>query len=70
MIQEGAADLGVEAGEDDVRHLSTVVNALGNGLAMEKTINPDAVPDELFGITLAVLFEALARAAAPVEEAP
>jgi AcrR family transcriptional regulator len=69
MIQEGAADLGVEAGEEDVGHLATVVNALGNGLAMEKTINPDAVPDELFGITLAVLFEALARVAAPVEEA-
>jgi AcrR family transcriptional regulator len=68
MIQEGAADLGIEAGEDDVGHLATVVNALGNGLAMEKTINPDAVPDELFGITLAVLFEALARGAAPVEE--
>ena len=64
LIEEGAADLGVGASEDDLRTLATVVSALGNGLAMEKTINPEAVPDELFGTVLAVLFEALARMAA------
>ena len=61
MIEEGAADLGLDVPEEDAQALATVVNALGNGLAMEKTIRPDAVPDELFGMTLAVLFEALAR---------
>ena len=61
MIEEGAADLGLDVPEEDAQTLATVVNALGNGLAMEKTIRPDGVPDELFGMTLAVLFEALAR---------
>jgi AcrR family transcriptional regulator len=36
--------------------LALVVNALGNGLAMEKLIDPDGVPDELFGEVIALLW--------------
>jgi hypothetical protein len=43
--------------------LGVVVNALGNGLALEKLADPTSVPDELFGSVLAVLFGALAGAA-------
>jgi AcrR family transcriptional regulator len=42
--------------------LALVLNALGNGLAMEKLIDPDNVPDELFGEVIALLW---AGAAAP-----
>ncbi len=31
---------------------------LGNGLAMEKVIDPQAVPDALFGDLLSVIFQA------------
>jgi AcrR family transcriptional regulator len=70
MIAAGAADLGVEARPEDFQLLATVVSALGDGLAMQKLLTPDAIPDELFGDTLAVLFRALAEAAAqtPIDE--
>jgi AcrR family transcriptional regulator len=45
--------------------VGTLVYALGNGLALEKLVNPDAVPDSLYGDMLALIFqalEALARA--------
>lgn len=49
-----------EAGE----HLGLFINALGNGLALEKLVDPDAVPDALYGELLALVFrsfEALLR---------
>jgi AcrR family transcriptional regulator len=36
--------------------LALVLNALGNGLAMEKLIDPENVPDELFGEVIALLW--------------
>ena len=36
--------------------LALVINALGNGLALEKLIDPDAVPDDLFGDAIALLW--------------
>jgi hypothetical protein len=41
-----------------------LINALGNGLALEKLTDPDAVPDSLFGDMLVLIvqgLEALAR---------
>ena len=43
--------------------MGTVLNALGNGLAMEKLTDPDAVPDELLGDTISMIFNALVIAA-------
>jgi AcrR family transcriptional regulator len=63
MIEAGSTEMGVEAPREDARMLATVVNALGNGLAMEKLMFPGSVPDNLFGDILAVLFRALADAA-------
>jgi AcrR family transcriptional regulator len=63
MIEAEAAELEVDASSDDARTLATVVNALGNGLAMERLMFPGSVPDNLFGDILAVLFRALAEAA-------
>ena len=39
------------------------INALGNGLALEKLADPESVPDELLGSTIALMFQALAAAA-------
>jgi AcrR family transcriptional regulator len=42
----------------DAEKLGLFINALGNGLALEKLVDPDAVPDELFGELLAFIFRA------------
>lgn len=44
----------VEAGE----HLGLFINALGNGLALEKLVDPDSVPDSVYGEFLALIFRA------------
>ncbi len=36
-----------------------LINALGNGLALEKLADPDAVPDALYGDLLILIFKAL-----------
>ncbi len=43
-----------EAGE----FVGLLINALGNGLAFEKLVNPEAVPDPLFGDMLVLIFKA------------
>jgi AcrR family transcriptional regulator len=59
MVLEGAGQMGlppnVEAGE----LVATVINALGNGLALEKLADSDAVPDALFGDILVLILQAL-----------
>jgi AcrR family transcriptional regulator len=63
MVQEGARGFGLEVSREDAERLGSVVNALGNGIALEKVADPDAVPDDLLGTTLALLFESLLGAA-------
>jgi AcrR family transcriptional regulator len=63
LIEEGASDLGYELPPGFAERMGTVINALGNGLALEKVADPDAVPDELLGSTIALIFEALAASA-------
>jgi AcrR family transcriptional regulator len=56
----GLSASATEAGE----HLGLFITALGNGLALEKLVDPDAVPDSLYGELLALVFrsfEALLR---------
>jgi AcrR family transcriptional regulator len=62
MIKEGARDLGIEIPPNFAQHMGTVINALGNGLALEKVADPDSVPDELLGSTIALIFQALIAA--------
>jgi AcrR family transcriptional regulator len=59
LIEQGAADLGIELPMGFAERMGTVINALGNGLALEKLADPDSVPDELLGSTIALIFEAL-----------
>jgi AcrR family transcriptional regulator len=69
LIEQGAADLGAELEEGFADQMGMVINALGNGLAIEKMMDPDGVPDELFGWTLSLLFGALAQQAGIAEAA-
>jgi AcrR family transcriptional regulator len=62
LIEEGARDLGFELPSGFAQRMGTVINALGNGLAMEKLTDPEAVPDELLGSTISLIFTALAIA--------
>jgi AcrR family transcriptional regulator len=62
MIEQGARDLGIELPPAFAEHMGTVINALGNGLALEKVADPDSVPDELLGSTIALIFHALIAA--------
>jgi AcrR family transcriptional regulator len=65
QIEQGAEDAGVELPPGFAQRFGIVVNALGNGMALEKLVDPDGVPDELLGDALALIFEGLARLADP-----
>jgi AcrR family transcriptional regulator len=52
--QETGADLMLPAEE-----IATAVKALGNGLALERLIDPDSVSDTLFGRALEIFFRGL-----------
>jgi AcrR family transcriptional regulator len=70
LIEEGARDLEIELPPGFAERMGTVINALGNGLALEKVADPDAVPDELLGSTIALIFQALIAAQASGAELP
>ncbi|HEY5053419.1 MAG TPA: TetR/AcrR family transcriptional regulator [Solirubrobacterales bacterium] len=55
---EGAKRSGLPANTEVGERLGLFINALGNGLALEKLVDPDAVPDALFGEMLALIFQA------------
>jgi len=59
LIERGASELGIELPAGFAERMGTVINALGNGLALEKLADPESVPDELLGSTIALIFEAL-----------
>ena len=68
LIEEGARDIGIEPPPGFAERMGTVLNALGNGLALEKLTDPDAVPDELLGDTISLIFNALVIAARSEED--
>jgi AcrR family transcriptional regulator len=61
LIKHDASELGVELPDDAADALAMVVNSLGNGLALHMMVDPKAVPKDLFGDMLALIFEALKR---------
>jgi AcrR family transcriptional regulator len=63
LVEKAAEKRGRSPTPRLAERLGLVITALGNGLALEKLIDPDAVPDELFGDTLALVFEGLAALA-------
>lgn len=63
LVERGAQDRGFPRNPELASRLGLVIAALGNGLALEKLVDPDAVPDELYGDMLALIFEGLAALA-------
>jgi AcrR family transcriptional regulator len=64
QISDGAARRGIPMTKEMAERLGLVINALGNGIALEKLVDPEGVPDELFGDVLVLIstaLEALAR---------
>jgi len=60
QVAAGAAERwGLSAGAAEAgEHLGLFINALGNGLALEKLVDPDSVPDAIYGEFLALIFRA------------
>lgn len=56
LILEGARRQGLSPDDAFAHRLGLLINALGNGLALEKLVNPDAVPDALYGDMLVWIF--------------
>jgi AcrR family transcriptional regulator len=66
-LRSGSADVAAAAAErwglsadaaEAGEHLGLFINALGNGLALEKLVDPDSVPDSIYGEFLALIFRA------------
>lgn len=63
IVAAGARAGGIELESEQAQRLGIFVNALANGLALEKLVDQAAVPDELFGDLLSLVitgFTALA----------
>jgi len=58
VASEGAERWGLPADAEVGERLGLFITALGNGLALQKLVEPEAVPDELFGEMLAIVFRA------------
>ncbi len=62
LIADGAREFDLELALP-AEHLAVAVDALADGIARQKLADPDAVPDELMGKVLALLFAAATRPA-------
>lgn len=70
LIAQGAAHRGVSIDGESADRLGLVITSLGNGLALQKLIDPDSVPDELYGDALVLIFGALTALARSAGEDP
>jgi AcrR family transcriptional regulator len=61
MVIEGSAQAGVPVDADTADRIALVIFALGNGLALRKTVEGANVPDELFGDALGAGISVLAQ---------
>ena len=68
IVAAGAQARGIELETEHVERLGTFVNALANGLALEKLVDPAAVPDQLYGDLLVLIFNGFAALAARTTE--
>jgi AcrR family transcriptional regulator len=59
LALEGAERQGYSPSPEAGELVGMLINALGNGLALERLADPDAVPDTLYGDMLVLVFQAL-----------
>jgi len=62
LIADGVREFDLEL-ELPAEHLAVAIDALADGIARQKLTDPDAVPDELMGRVLSLLFAAVTRPA-------
>jgi AcrR family transcriptional regulator len=62
LIAEGVREFDVELALP-AEHLAIAIDALADGIARQKLADPDAVPDELMGAVLSLLFAAATKPA-------
>jgi AcrR family transcriptional regulator len=63
LVSHGAERRGITLSPQFAERLGLLTTALGNGLALEKLLDPDAVPDDAYGELLLLIFNALAALA-------
>lgn len=63
LVAMGAERRGITLSPEFAKRLGLLITSLGNGLALEKLIDPDAVPDEAYGDLLVLIFSGLATLA-------
>lgn len=59
LVAQGAERRGITLSPEFAERLGLLITALGNGLALEKLIDPDSVPDETYGDLLVLIFNGL-----------
>ena len=59
LALEGATSQGYSPSAESGELVGMLITALGNGLALAKLADPDAVPDSLYGDMLVLIFQAL-----------
>ncbi len=65
LVADGIREFDLEL-ELPAEHLALAIDALADGIARQKLTDPDAVPDELMGRILSLLFAAVTRPAGSV----
>jgi AcrR family transcriptional regulator len=58
MIDENAPSLGERSFKTDAGRAALIFEIVGNGIALEKLIDPEGIPDDLFDQLMPVLIEA------------
>ena len=64
LIADGVREFDLEL-EIPAEQLAVAIDALADGIARQKLADPDAVPDELMGKVLSLLFAGATRPASP-----
>jgi AcrR family transcriptional regulator len=68
LVAQGAQRRGITLSPEFAERLGLLITALGNGLALEKLIDPDSVPDETYGDLLVLVFNGLVTLASADQE--
>jgi AcrR family transcriptional regulator len=63
LVTQGAERHGISLSPEFAQRLGLLITALGNGLALEKLLDPDAIADETYGDLLTLIFGAFGELA-------
>ena len=63
LVTQGAQRGGISLSPEFAQRLGLLITALGNGLALEKLLDPDSIADETYGDLLTLIFGAFGELA-------